>query len=133
MFLFIKRLKNSRGAVAVETALIMLFVIVPLLLGMLEFGWLFNGWITITSAAREGARVAVLAEDNNADVISRINEHISGSTVKSAVPAIDRTKADSVEVIVVGKIMPVINIFVKGDEITGLVDVSGRAVMRKEY
>lgn len=46
---------NERGAAAVEFALV-LPVLVLLLMGLIEFSILFNTQISLTNAAREGAR-----------------------------------------------------------------------------
>ena len=58
----------DRGAVAVEFALLL-----PLLLliafGIIDFGRALNAQITLTQAAREGARLAALNQPN---VVSRI-------------------------------------------------------------
>ncbi|MDH4139163.1 MAG: pilus assembly protein [Coriobacteriia bacterium] len=52
---------SDRGAVALEFA-----VVVPLLLillfGMLEFGFVFQAQLAVTHAAREGARMAAVAD-----------------------------------------------------------------------
>lgn len=51
-----RKVSNERGASAVEFALVapLLFL---LLFGIIEFGFIFNRWITITHAAREGVRL----------------------------------------------------------------------------
>jgi Flp pilus assembly protein TadG len=52
-------LRDDRGAQAVEFALIV--PIVLLLIGaVVQFGFLFNAQVTVTQAAREGARLAAL-------------------------------------------------------------------------
>ncbi len=50
------------GAAAVEFALI-LPVLVLLVLGLIEFSLLFNAQISVTNAAREGARVMAIQDD----------------------------------------------------------------------
>jgi Flp pilus assembly protein TadG len=50
-----ERLRNQNGAVAVEFALILPILIV-LLLGIIEFSLVYNAQLTLTNAAREGAR-----------------------------------------------------------------------------
>lgn len=58
--------KNERGVALIEFTIIAPILIL-LVLGIVEFGWMFNGWITITGAAREGARIASVLrvfEDN---------------------------------------------------------------------
>ncbi|MBW8383916.1 MAG: pilus assembly protein [Youngiibacter sp.] len=48
-------LSNEKGQSAVEFALVLPLLLI-LLLGIIEFGWFLNAKITITGAAREGAR-----------------------------------------------------------------------------
>jgi Flp pilus assembly pilin Flp len=56
--------KNENGQTLVEFALILPIMIV-LLLGTIQFGFILNGQITVTSAAREGARLAVVNVDDD--------------------------------------------------------------------
>ena len=53
--------KNNRGQSFVEFA-IALPILVLLVLGIIQFGFIFNAYIQVTSAAREGARKASLGE-----------------------------------------------------------------------
>ena len=64
--------KNEKGASAVEFALI-LPILVLLVFGIIEFGIAFNNYITITHAAREGARLAAV-DLNNPDLKTIIVE-----------------------------------------------------------
>jgi hypothetical protein len=57
-------LKNQRGASAVEFA-ILLPIIVMLFFAIFEFGIAFNNYIALTHAAREGARLAAVAEEED--------------------------------------------------------------------
>jgi hypothetical protein len=68
--------KNQNGQALVEFALI-LPVLLLIILGILEFGWLFNSQITVTSSAREGARVACVT-DEEGKIKSAIKNHIEG-------------------------------------------------------
>lgn len=52
-------IKSERGAAAVEFALL-LPILVLLVIGIMQFGILFNYYISITHAAREGVRWAAL-------------------------------------------------------------------------
>ncbi len=63
---------RERGAVAIEFALL-LPVLLAFVLGVIEFGLAFNAQISVTSAAREGARVLALGGDQ-AEVAARVNE-----------------------------------------------------------
>ena len=49
----------ERGAAAVEMALVMPLLIL-MLMGIIDFGRIFNGEIQLSQAAREGARIAAL-------------------------------------------------------------------------
>ena len=53
---------NDRGAAAVEFALVLIPLLV-LLLGIIEFGYIFNQQLTVTNAAREGSRVLAITRD----------------------------------------------------------------------
>ena len=56
-----KIISNKRGSTAVEMALI-LPVLVMILFGIFQFGIAFNNWISLTHAAREGARLAAVGD-----------------------------------------------------------------------
>ena len=57
-----KILKKEKGASAVEFALILAPLIV-LIFAIFQFGIIFNNWIALTHAAREGVRLAAVGED----------------------------------------------------------------------
>ena len=59
----IARLRLDRGAAAVEAAFLVALVLVPLVIGAVEFGFAFADWQSVSSAAREGARVGSAAGD----------------------------------------------------------------------
>lgn len=70
------RKKTSRwAAVAVEMA-----VVTPLLLtllfGMIEYGWLFTVRQAMVTAAREGARTAALPGSTDADIQGRVTNYM---------------------------------------------------------
>jgi len=65
-------IKSEKGASAVEFALILPILII-LVFGIVEFGIAFNNYITITHAAREGARIAAV-DLNNPDLKNIIIE-----------------------------------------------------------
>ena len=69
--------KNERGTTMVEFAIIaMLFF--ALIFGIIEFGWIFNGYITLTSAAQEGARLAIVTKHDELDeeaIRERVRDH----------------------------------------------------------
>lgn len=64
--MFKTRIKDEKGASAVEFALI-LPILVVLLFGIAQFGILFNHYLTLTHAAREGVRWAAL--EKSVDIV----------------------------------------------------------------
>lgn len=56
--------KKEDGQAMVELALI-LPVLLLLLLGIIEFGRIFNTYLTVSHASREGARVAALGQSDS--------------------------------------------------------------------
>ena len=60
-------LTGDRGAAAVEFALVLPLLLL-LVFGIIDFGRAYNAQVTLTQAAREGARLAALSQAN---VVSR--------------------------------------------------------------
>lgn len=73
--------RQERGAQAVEFALVIPLILV-LVLGVLEFGRLLNIHISVSGAAREGARVMAIHDDAGA----------AEDAAKAAAPALDDTQ-----------------------------------------
>jgi len=67
------RTSEDRGQTLVELALL-LPVLLLLIMGIIEFGWILHGYVIVTSAAREGARVAAVKAPNN-----QIEERVEGA------------------------------------------------------
>ncbi len=67
---------RDRGAVAVEFALLLPMLLL-LLFGIIDFGRALNAQITLTQAAREGARLASFGQVN-ATVVSRTQTAATG-------------------------------------------------------
>ncbi|MBO8128021.1 MAG: pilus assembly protein [Peptococcaceae bacterium] len=150
----VKHLKENRGQAIVEFALVLPFLL-TLLLGIIEFGWLFNSWLTITSSAREGARVAAVNIDvSNDSVQMAVKRHVEGLSgfvfddvnytsknsldaatlsVGHAAVAIEpwdinnRSPGSEVAVYVKGSVKPLVGVFVQHP-----VEIWGQAVMRRE-
>ena len=83
----------ERGAAAVEMALVMPLLIL-MVMGIIDFGRIFNGEIQLSQAAREGARVAALGFPENPDVIARTraalnNPAFQGGTATISVAVVD--------------------------------------------
>jgi Flp pilus assembly protein TadG len=91
------RLKSEKGAELIEFALvfpILLLVVV----GIIDFGFLFQRYEVLTNATREGARMAVLPSYTEADVQTRVCAYLdvggvpnSGCTTNPVVTVEDDT------------------------------------------
>lgn len=65
MIKYFSRLKkNEEGQSIVEFALVFVFVLMPVLFGIFEFGRIFGGSLIVSHAAREGARAGVVSMEN---------------------------------------------------------------------
>lgn len=93
--------RGERGQDYVEFAVIAPILLL-LVLGIGDFGRVFNSYLLITGGAREGARYAAVGR-SEADVVSRVEETTSGLavavTVDPADPG-DRTPNEPVTVTV---------------------------------
>jgi Flp pilus assembly protein TadG len=81
-----KRIRNQRGAALLETA-----ITIPLILlvsvSIFEFGRAYQTWQVLTNAAREGARIAVLAESTDAQVTNAVRNYMAGGQLPAAATA----------------------------------------------
>lgn len=64
------RLRSESGASALEFALVAPILIV-LVMGIIEFGFMFQAQLALTHAAREGARMASVGKFDAAEVANR--------------------------------------------------------------
>lgn len=76
----IRRTRSERGAELIEFALVFPLLLL-LVLGMVDFGFLFQRYEVLTNAAREGARIAVLPGYSNSDVQSRVCNYVQGGGI----------------------------------------------------
>ena len=70
-----RRLKSERGAELIEFALIFPLLLL-VILGIIDFGFLFQRYEVLTNATREGARIAVLPGYDDADVKARVCDYL---------------------------------------------------------
>ena len=81
-----RRCAGEDGAELIEFA-----VVLPLLLlvvlGIIDFGLLFQRYLVVMNAAREGARVAVLPGYAEADVVARVEQYFEAGGISDAPPA----------------------------------------------
>lgn len=82
------RLKSESGAELIEFALVFP-VLLMVVLGIVDFGFLFQRMEVVTNAAREGARIAVLPGYEVADVRARVCNYVQtgGVPTTGACPA----------------------------------------------
>lgn len=138
-----KLIKSEKGQSMVEFALV-LPILLMLLLGIAEFGWLFNAKITITSAAREGARVyAVKGKETNVKTqVQAVVDNATGGLTKvgkatvtySGPTAATGTDVQMITVKVTAVIKPIIGLYVKNYvDVNGNISLSAQVSMRVEY
>ncbi len=87
----LRRGRDARGSELIELALVLPILLV-VLAGIVDFGFLFQRYEIITNAAREGARVAVLPNYTAADAQARVQNYLSVNGLGAApAPAVDYT------------------------------------------
>lgn len=67
----------------VEFALVLPLLLL-VVLGIIDFGFMFQRYEVVTNAAREGARVAVLPGYGDADVVIRVDQYLTASGLTGA-------------------------------------------------
>lgn len=118
------RESGERGAAALEFALIVP-VLLLLVLGIIEFGFMFQAQLALTHAAREGARMASVGKFDTAVVLNRAYPvPATVSTVPS--PPSAAKSGDAIKVTLTyaypWRVLP----------FPGTVPISGTATMRRE-
>lgn len=112
-----KRLR--RGAVAVELALTMTFVLMPMLMGVWEIGCLLDAQQTLVEAVREGGRQAATGKMTNAQVqqvvllyMTNAGVNTTGAvvTVVNTGSGADASQATQLDPLVVSATLPFVNV-----------------------
>jgi len=132
------RLKSGESGQSVVEFALVLPIFLLLVMGLIQFGAIFNGQITVTSAAREGARLGVVGTPNP-EVRDRLIEHTAALFLQPLTPSDIMISPTEQEFRVVGQeltvrvsgtvpiIVPGFNLFLGNSY-----PVSGEAVMRIE-
>jgi Flp pilus assembly protein TadG len=81
---FLKRWLSDEGAELIEYALVLPMLLL-VVLGIAEFGFMFMRYEVITNAAREGARIAVLPGYSVTDVQNRVTAYVTQGRVPTTV------------------------------------------------
>jgi Flp pilus assembly protein TadG len=76
------RCRDERGAEVIEVALTLPLLLL-VVLGIIEFGFMFQQYEVVTNAAREGARLAVLPTYASADAITRVDQYLDAAGLVS--------------------------------------------------
>jgi len=79
------RWSDESGAELIEFALVLPLLLL-VILGIIDFGFLFQRYEVVTNAAREGARVAVLPGYGDADVQARVDQYLTAGGLTAAHP-----------------------------------------------
>ncbi|KZE92013.1 hypothetical protein AVP42_02916 [Agromyces sp. NDB4Y10] len=89
------RRRHEDGAAAVEFALVVPLLLI-ILLAIISLGWVFNQQLTLTQAAREGARI-IAVEPDDAAAIAEAEARINGMVGAGATITYPTTCSESVE------------------------------------
>jgi Flp pilus assembly protein TadG len=68
--------RSESGAELIEFSLTMPLLLL-IVLGIIEFGFVFREYEIVTNAAREGARIAILPSYGSADVTARVDDYLT--------------------------------------------------------
>jgi Flp pilus assembly protein TadG len=74
-----RRCRSERGAELIELALV-LPILLLMFAAIVDFALLFQRYLVVSNAAREGARIAVLPGYTQADVTSRVTLYVRQGT-----------------------------------------------------
>lgn len=81
------RLRSEKGAELIEFALVFPLLLL-VVLGVVDFGLLFQRYEVVTNAAREGARVAILPGYGQADAEARVSQFLTAGGLSNS-PIVD--------------------------------------------
>ena len=85
MAALIKRLRESEHGAEVIEMVLVLPLLLALLFGLVDFGFLFQQYLVMTNAAAEGARVASLPGYGAGDVSARVTAYATNGGVNGTV------------------------------------------------
>jgi len=140
-----RRLRSESGAELIEFSLTLPLLLL-IVLGIIEFGFVFREYEIVTNAAREGARIAILPSYEDDDVTARVEEYLETAGLDLAnVTTLDPGTATAVE-LDSGACISLVEVFVEYDHavpfISGIasffdssignIPIRGRSSMRTE-
>ncbi|HZK24961.1 MAG TPA: TadE/TadG family type IV pilus assembly protein [Oscillospiraceae bacterium] len=74
---FLKKLFQKQQGQAITEMALTLPILLLILLGIIQFGFIFNGQIAVASAAREGARLAAVGAQD-AEITATVQSTLAG-------------------------------------------------------
>jgi hypothetical protein len=77
--------RSERGSQLIEFALVLPLLLL-VVLGIMDFGLLFQRYEAVTNAAREGARLAVLQGYADTDVQFRVQQYLTDAGLTATIP-----------------------------------------------
>jgi Flp pilus assembly protein TadG len=77
-------IQSERGAELVEFAIVLPLLLL-IVMGIVDFGFMFQRYVVLTNAAMEGARVAVLPGYGDADVRDRVSAYAADGGIAGTV------------------------------------------------
>lgn len=78
--------QNQRGAALIETAFT-IPIILLICVGIFEFGRAYQTWQVLTNAAREGARISILSDKTDGEVVSVVRNYMANGGLPRAATA----------------------------------------------
>jgi len=84
-----RRPRSDSGAELIELAIVLPILLI-VVAGIVDFGFLFHRFEAVTNAAREGARLAILPDFSDSDVQERVKQYLDSAGLDraaSVVPA----------------------------------------------
>ena len=124
---------NKKGQTLVETALV-LPIIILILMGIIDFGMMFNNYLIVGNASREGARNAAVgaADSEIVSIVETVSGTLDVSKITTEISPDESLRKKGDEVVVTVKyeynlLTPVIGAFFAGQ-----VQLTGTSVMRVE-
>jgi Flp pilus assembly protein TadG len=82
------RLRQERGAELIEMALVLPLLLL-IVMGIFDFGFMFREMNVVTNAAREGARTGILPDYDDADIDARVQQYMNAAGIGVNCPSAD--------------------------------------------
>ena len=92
-----KRLHQERGAELIEMALVLPLLLL-IVMGIIDMGFMFQKMNVVTNAAREGARAGILPDyEDDTDVAARVEDYLKSAGINVECPSADCVMASPTE------------------------------------